>query len=93
MVFWKRDARNMRGVADVKRWMHQWQEKFSPLGIQVIVADVAQSSVLVNVAERTIMLAPSLRVREADRMLNRLRVRWQRRAGAMHNELCFMVSC
>jgi len=78
---------------NLKRWMEDWQAKFAPLGVQVIVADVAQSSVVVDVAERTIVLAPSLKVSAAERMLHKVYKWWQRQPEVSGGRLCSLVSC
>jgi hypothetical protein len=88
-------TRNPRGCTErmnVKRWMRDWQIRFGSLGVEVIVADVAQSSVVVNVAERTIILSPHLAVYTAERILERLNGWWRRQPEQLHSESCSLVS-
>jgi hypothetical protein len=73
--------------------MQDWQTKFDRLGVQVIVADVAQSSVVVDVAEKTIILAPALRVSVAERMLEKVYRWWQRQSEISEERWCSLVSC
>ena len=87
--------RSPKGPAErmnVKRWMRNWQSRFSHLGIEVTVADVGQSSVVVNVAERTIILSPRLTVCTAERILERLQGWWARQPEQLHSESCSLVS-
>lgn len=88
-------TRNPRGCTErmnVKRWMRDWQERFGPLGVDVIVADVAQSSVVVNVAEKAVILSPNLAMYTAERVLERLYGWWRRQPGQLHSETCSLVS-
>jgi len=79
---------------NVKRWMRDWQTRFDTLGVEVIVADVAQSSVVVNLAERTIILAPHLSVSSAERMLHNLYKLWECwRTERRETESCALMSC
>lgn len=77
---------------NIKRWMRGWQARFSSFGVQVIVADVGQSVIFVDAAERTIALAPSLRVPAANKMLKRIHEWWQCREDAVEEQRCFLVS-
>lgn len=72
--------------------MREWQERFGSLGVDVIVADVAQSSVVVNVAERAVILSPNLAMYTAERVLERLYGWWRRQPGQLHSETCSLVS-
>ncbi len=78
---------------NVRQWMRHWQERFRWLGVELIVADVAQSSVVVDVAERTIVLAPSLKLVAAERMLQKIHVWWQRESKRVEGQSCSLVSC
>ncbi len=59
------------------RWIRDWQTRFSPLGVEIIVADVGQPSVFIDMAERKVVLAPSLNVGKADRMLAAVHEWWK----------------
>ena len=63
---------------NLRRWMQHWQSKFGTLGVEVVVADVAQSSLVVDVAEGTVVLSPSLKVAAADNMLHKVYTWWRR---------------
>jgi patatin-like phospholipase/acyl hydrolase len=52
-----------------ERWMKNWQMKFAPLGVVIVVADVGQPSLFLDMAERKVVLAPSLNVQKAEKML------------------------
>jgi len=78
---------------NVKHWMRNWQERFASLGVELIVADVAQSSVVVDVAERMVVLAPSLKLSAADRMLQKIHAWWQRQSDRVEGQSCSLVSC
>jgi hypothetical protein len=93
MLFPERKQGRWREQMNVKRWMQDWQARFEPFGVQVVVADVAQSSIVVDVAERMVILAPSLRVSAADRMLEKVYGWWQRQPGIVEGQLCSMVAC
>ena len=87
--------RNPKGPTErmnVKRWMRNWRGRFSSLGVEVMVADVGQSSVVVNVAERTIILSPYLAVYTAERTLERLHGWWVRQPEQVHSESCSLLS-
>jgi len=72
--------------------MRDWRVGFGSLGVKVIVADVAQSSVVVNLAERTIILSPHLAVYTAERILERLYKWWLRQPEQLHGESCSLLS-
>lgn len=78
---------------NVRSWMRNWQEQFELLGVQVMVADVGQSSVLVDAAEKTVILAPSLKLSAADRMLRKIYVWWQWHAERLEGQQCCLVAC
>jgi beta-lactamase superfamily II metal-dependent hydrolase len=58
-----------RETMSAERWMQTWQIRFAPLGVEIVVADVGQSSVFLDMAERKVVLAPSLNVENAEKML------------------------
>jgi hypothetical protein len=91
--FGKRPAKNSRQHVNVKRWMRDWQLRFGSLGVEVMVADVAQSSVVVNVAERTIILAPFLSAFRAERVLDGLYKWWRFQSKKPEAETCLLMSC
>ncbi len=78
---------------NVKRWMRNWQARFDSLGVEVMVADVAQSSVVVNVAERTIILAPYLSAFAAEKVLDGLYRWWERRLERPECESWSLMTC
>ncbi len=61
-----------------ERWINQWQTKFASMGVQLVVADVGQSSIFLDMAERQIVLAPSLNLVKADRLLSAVYKWWKR---------------
>jgi hypothetical protein len=73
--------------------MRNWQTRFSSLGVELIVADVAQSSVVVNVPEKAIILAPYLPVSTAEKVLDLLYKWWQHQAEKCESESFSLVSC
>jgi hypothetical protein len=77
---------------NVRRWMESWQVKFGQLGVELMVADVGQSSVHVDVAEARVVLAPSLRVSAADRMLDKVYVWWLRQPQVSEERPCSLVT-
>lgn len=91
-LFGTRNPRGRMERMNVKRWMRGWQDRFSPLGVQIIVADVAQSSILVDAAEQTIVLAPSLKLSAADKLLDKIYGWWQRQGASVKDEPSFLVS-
>lgn len=93
MLFPERKPGKWREQRNVKRWMQDWQAKFEPFSVQVIVADVGQYSIVVDVAERTLILAPSLKVSAADSVLQRVYRWWQRQPRMVEEQLCSMVAC
>jgi hypothetical protein len=76
-----------------KRWMHNWQARFKRLEIDLIVADISPSSVIVNVAEGTIVLAPHLSIFRAEKVLEGLYGWWQNRMEDSQRESYSLVSC
>ncbi len=77
----------------VNRWMQDWQEKFDRFGVQLMVADVAQSSIVVDVAERMVILAPALKVSAAEKVLEKVYRWWQRQDHITEERLCSLVTC
>jgi hypothetical protein len=76
---------------NLNRWMQQWQRKFDILDVQIVVADVAQSSLLVDVAHRSVVLSPSLPLPSADAVLERVFKWWQRQPDASEQRLCVLA--
>lgn len=60
------------------RWMQKWQTRFAPLGVELVVADVGQSSLFLDLAEKKVVLAPSLDVDQAEKMLAAVHEWWER---------------
>lgn len=61
-----------------ERWIQNWQTRFARLGVEIVVADVAQSSVFLDMAEKKVVLAPSLKLSKADKMLAAVYRWWER---------------
>jgi hypothetical protein len=76
----------------VKRWMRDWRARFGYLGVEVLVADVGQSSVVVNVPEKSIVLSPRLTMVNAEELIGRLYKWWRRQPNPVHTEPCSLVS-
>jgi len=93
MLLSERKPGKWRQQLNVNRWMQDWQVKFGSFGVQVIVADVAQSFLVVDVAERTVILAPSLKLSAAERMLEKVYMWWKRQNEMPEERLCSLVSC
>lgn len=93
MLFRKRAQENWREEMNIRGWMKNWQQQFNPLGVEVIVADVGQSSVVVDAAERTVFLSPSLKLSAADRMLRKIYAWWQWQAERVEGQRCCLVAC
>lgn len=93
MLLSERKPGKWRQQLNVNRWMQDWQVKFGSFGVQVIVADVAQSFLVVDVAERTVILAPSLKLSAAERMLEKVYLWWKRQNEMSEERLCSLVSC
>ena len=93
MVFQRRARESWREEMNLRDWMRNWQEQFDPLGVDVMVADVGQSSVVVDAAERTIFLAPSLKLSAAERMLRKIYAWWQWQAERVEGHRCCLVAC
>ena len=93
MLFRKRAQESWREEMNVRSWMKNWQEQFGPLGVEVMVADVGQSSVVVDAAERTVILAPSLKLSAADRMLRKIYTWWQWQIEKVEGQRCCLVAC
>lgn len=93
MLFQRKAQESWREEMNVRGWMRNWQEQFDSLGVQVMVADVGQSSVLVDAAEKTVILAPSLKLSAADRMLRKIYVWWQWQTETVEGQQCCLVAC
>lgn len=93
MLFQRKAQESWREEMNVRGWMRNWQEQFDSLGVQVMVADVGQSSVLVDAAEKTVILAPSLKLSAADRMLRKIYVWWQWQTERVEGQQCCLVAC
>lgn len=63
------------------RWMQKWQMRFAALGVEVVVADVGQSSFFLDLAERKVVLAPSLEVDKAEKMLAAVQQWWEHQSA------------
>ena len=85
--------KQMRAQMDVKHWMRDWHQRFGSLGMKVIVADVAQSCVVVDIAGRTVILAPSLKLTSAQKVLEKVYAWWQHQSTRVEGEFCSLVSC
>jgi hypothetical protein len=72
-----------------ERWMQNWQTRFAPLGVEIVVADVAQSSVFLDIAERRVVLAPSLKLSAAERMLAAVYQWWRRQPNSVRVACAF----
>jgi hypothetical protein len=93
MLYWRRTGLGWREQMNVKQWMRDWQERFGSIGVELIVADVAQSSVVVDVAERTVVLAPSLKLSVAEKVLHKIHAWWERQSDTVEEHSCSLVSC
>ena len=78
---------------NVKEWMRTWQDRFDAFGVEVMVADVAQSYVLVDVAGRAVILAPSLKVKAAERTLQKVYAWWRNQCETAGSPLWSLASC
>ena len=93
MLFRKRAQESWREDMNLRSWMKNWQEQFGSLGVEVIVADVGQCSVVLDAAARTVVLAPSLKLSAADGMLRKIYTWWQRQADSVEGQRCCLVTC
>lgn len=78
---------------NVKDWMRKWHHSFARLGVEVTVADVAQSCVVVDVAARRIILAPSLKLTAAEKILQRVYQWWRDQSDKVQARWCSLLSC
>lgn len=78
---------------NIRHWMRNWQDRFASLGVEVLVADVAQSCVAVDIRERTVILAPSLKLTAADKILQKVYQWWRYDSDRVEGQLCSLLSC
>ena len=78
---------------NLKRWIRTWRMRFDSLGVELMVADVAQSSVVVDMAERTVILSPHLTVISADKALHGLYRWWGHKMENRGSEFRALMSC
>jgi hypothetical protein len=78
---------------NVGDWIQQWRERFGFLGVEVLVADVAQSSVVIDVPARTIILAPSLKLTCAEKILQKVYAWWRHQSGIAARQPYSFLSC
>ena len=90
---WKRPPGDWAERINVKRWMRKWHDSFALLGVEVVVADVAQSCVVVDVAARTIILAPWLKLMDAEKILHKVYAWWRHQSASVEGQLCSFLSC
>jgi hypothetical protein len=93
MVPWTRPPGSGVERMNVEQWMRNWRDAFGFLGVEVIVADVAQSSVVIDVPARTIILAPSLTLPTAEKILRKVFVWWRHQPHAVQSPRCSFLSC
>jgi len=72
--------------------MQEWQAKFGTMEVELLVADVGQSSLVVDVPNGTIVLSPSIKVSAAEKMLNKVYSWWRRQPQMPENHSCSLVS-
>ena len=70
----------------------QDNQKFDTIEVELLVADVGQSSLLVDVPNGTIVLSPSIKVSAAENMLNKVYSRWRRQPQMPEEHPCSLVS-
>ena len=92
-VSWRRPPGNWAEPMNVKHWMRKWHHSFADLGVDLIVADVAQSCVVVDVVAKRIILAPSLKLTAADKILQRVYQWWRDQSHKANAQLCSFLSC
>lgn len=78
---------------NIESWMEAWRVRFDSLGVEVIVADVAQSSVVIDVPARTIILAPSLKLTSAEKILQKVYGWWRQQDEIAAAYPCSFLSC
>ncbi len=78
---------------NIKDWMRNWQDRFASLGVEVLVADVAQSCVAVDIRDRTVILAPSLKLSVAEKILQKVYEWWRHQSDRVEGQLWSLLSC
>jgi hypothetical protein len=73
--------------------MRKWHDSFGRLGVDVVVADVAQSCVVVDIAARKIILAPSLKLAAAEEILQKIHQWWRAQSDKAEGQRCSLLSC
>lgn len=92
-ITWQRDAGYGAEPLNIESWMEAWRHRFDSLGVEVIVADVAQSSVVIDVPARTLILAPSLKVTCAEKILQKVYGWWRQQHEMAAPYPCSFLSC
>ena len=92
-VTWRKPTGYGAERMNVEDWIQQWRERFGFLGVEVLVADVAQSSVVIDVPARTIILAPSLKLTCAEKILQKVYEWWRHQSGIAGRQPCSFLSC
>jgi hypothetical protein len=77
---------------NLRRWMQEWQAKFGTMHVELLVADVGQSSLVVDVPNGTIVLSPSIKVSAAENMLHKVYSWWRRQPQMTEEHPCSLVS-
>ena len=77
---------------NLRRWMQEWQAKFDTMEVELLVADVGQSSLVVDVPNGTVVLSPSIEVSAAEKMLNKVYGWWRRQPQMPEEYPCSLVS-
>ena len=90
---WRRPTGYGAERMNVEDWMQKWRDRFGFLGLEVMVADVGQAYVLLDVATRMIILAPSLKLAAADKILQKVYEWWRHQPTGMEGQLCSVLSC
>lgn len=92
-VTWQGPADYGAERMNLETWMQGWQNRFGFIGVEVIVADVAQSSVVIDVPARTIILAPSLKLTCAEKILQKVYAWWQLQTSIVGRQPYSFLSC
>lgn len=90
---WQRAAGYGAEPMNIESWMEAWRDRFDFIGVEVIVADVAQSSVVIDVPARTVILAPSLKVTCAEKILQKVYGWWRQQHEMAAASPCSFLSC
>ena len=90
---WQRPTRYGAERMNVQDWIQQWRRRFGLLGVEVLVADVAQSSVVIDVPARTIILAPSLKLTSADKILRKVYGWWRHQSDVAARQPYSFLCC